>query len=249
MWFPPFHIVVKDNQLYVGRISNNRKKWLYIIIEADFSYGKCGIFLDSNNLKNPVCWAGVRLIGGEGIIVKKNGIYIGKKSGKFSLRKHGLNTSGNLPNLVEEKNEKNVPPNAHYFVKGILKIKEVEYPLWTEKEYFLNGQKLRNKPNSWGEINDNGEHLYYIDRNEDADLEKNKGFIGFYADDILMKSWSDRVFEAKVEDTDRNGKRIVQRVKRSEIGNRKIVSEINENTGKYYHPHQFAGCSPWKSDN
>lgn len=249
MWFPPFHICVVDQDLHIGRYSEDKEDWIYIIVEADFRGGKCGVFLNSDKLNRPVCWAGIQAIGGEGIVLKKNGIWVGKKSGRFFLRSLKFKPSDSLLELVEEENKVQAPEDAHYFVVGTLEIKEVEYPEWTEEEYYINGQQLRNRPNSWGKINEQGDHLYYISRTEPEDITKNEGFVGFYAEDILEKEWSDKVFEAVVKDSGPEGEEARRRVKRSEIGNRKIISEINENTGHYYHPHQFAGISPWKENS
>jgi hypothetical protein len=252
MWFPPFHICIHNNNLHVGRYSEDKQNWIYLVIQADFGYGKCAVYLDSKNLDNPVCWGGVQVIGGEGAILRKNGIWIGKKSERCYLRNWGVSTSGSLPKLVE-KNETKIPENAHCFVKGKLEIKEVEYPNWTEREFYLNGQKLRNKPYSWGKISEDGEHLYYVSRTESEgltqeskDLTEDDGFIGYYAEDILEQEWSDKVFEALVEELGPDGEKIRKRVKRSEIGDKKIISEINDETGHYYHPQQFVGISPWK---
>ena len=131
-------------------------------------------------------------------------------------------------------------------MKGIIEEKIIEYPLWTETEYWLNGQKLNAKPNSWGVINENKEHLYYLSSTEKEDLLLNKGFVGHYADDLINTEIQDKVFEILIEEKDSNGNSVNKRIKKSELKNRKIISEINPHTNKFYHPHQFAGISPWK---
>lgn len=118
--------------------------------------------------------------------------------------------------------------------------------MWQEEEFYLNGQELDNRPNSWGKIN-SLEHLYYISSNETEDLTLNKGFISFYADDILKEPFVNKIFEVEIKDIDKDGNERVLRGKRNKIGKGKIVSEINPSTNNYYHPHEFSGCSPWKN--
>ena len=75
---------------------------------------------------------------------------------------------------------------------------------------------------------------------------ENVGFVGFYADDLLNKEWADKVFEVEIKEFNTEGQECAKRIKRAEMSNKIIISELNQETGKYYHPHQFAGCSPWK---
>ena len=118
-------------------------------------------------------------------------------------------------------------------------------PNWTENLYIINGQRLKSMPYSWGAVNESGDHLYYIDRNELSDLSQNSDFLGFFADDIVVMPWADKIFEVVVEDVDSIGNVIEPRIKRSQINGRKIISEINSETKKYYHPQQFGTSSPW----
>ncbi len=248
IWFAPFKIAVKDGKFMVSRYSNDRKKAIHLYLAGSFEYGKCGIYLNSQDMISFPVWGGFEAIGGEGFKLNGNGIWLGKGVGIIRIANIEIEKTGEVPQVLIFKPHKKIvpPPCAHYFVKGILKVVEVQFPRWTEKEYFMNGQKLRNRPNSWGKINEQGEHLYYIGSNEPADLSQNPGFIGFYADGVLKMPWADKVFDVYVRDKDEQGREIQKRVKRSEVNGREILSEINPSTGKFWHPQQFAGCSPWK---
>lgn len=250
LWFKPFHLIIEDGNLLVGRYSEDMESWIYFSVDGSFKYGDCGIYLNSSELfKTPIS-AGWSITGGKGATINGNGIWLGRGAGQMLIKNINYIKSENIieAKILTIQKKLKPPPGAHYFVKGILTEKISDFPMWKEKVFYLNGQQLENKPNSWGKIdNDTNEHLYYISYNEPCDLSLNKGFIGFYANDVLKEPWSDKVFEAEVIDIDDEGREITVRVKRADIGDRKIVSELNPNNNKYWHPHQFSGNSPWKN--
>tara|TARA_R110001583_G_scaffold122569_1_gene273862 strand:- start:27202 stop:28608 length:1407 start_codon:yes stop_codon:yes gene_type:complete len=249
LWFNPFHLKIEDNDFYVGRYTNNLTTWSYIAIKGYFKHGNCGVFMDSKIPFVTKYLPTMLAIGGKGATIKGTGILLGKGS-IMGLENVNILFSEDFmqkPLLVYPKKVA-TPKNSHYFVRGILKTKRIDFKLWQEDEFYLNGQKLDSRPNSWGKIN-SLEHLYYIASNETEDLTLNSGFIGFYADDILKQPFANKVFEVEVKDIDLEGNALISRVKRNKIGKRKIVSEINFETGKYFHPHQFFGSSPWKKQS
>lgn len=250
MYSPPFHITIIDNDLAVGRYSEDGKDYIYIALNADYRHGKCGIYLNKYEYFNrPVMPDPIfEMKGGEGVTMPGNGIWLGRGCGKMLIRTIKIYNSDTITTAkVLKPNKKIIPPDtANYFIKGKLIIETIEMPNWKEELYFINGQRLENRPYSWGVINDEGAELYYIDRNEPSDLSMNSGFIGFYADDILKMDWSDNIFEAIIEEIDNYGNVFHNQIKRSKTVGRKVISEVNPETQKYYHPHQFAGISPWK---
>lgn len=101
---------------------------------------------------------------------------------------------------------------------------------------------------SWGRVDEcdgNSIELFHITRLEPKDLAINSGFIGFYADDLLSFEWSDRVLEVELEEHSDDGT-YLRRVKRSDVGGGRIVNATNPETGKPFHPQEFAGTCPWK---
>jgi hypothetical protein len=247
LWYDPFHIKTENGKLLVGRISKDGQKWVYINIDAIFEHSKCAIFLTKENLMKELNYYGFEISGNSGATLFGNGIHLGKAGGIMRIRSANILASKNVENKEPKPIIKSpIPKNGNYFVKGIIEEKIIEYPLWTETEYWLNGQKLNAKPNSWGVINENKEHLYYLSSTEKEDLLLNKGFVGHYADDLINTEIQDKVFEILIEEKNPNGNSVNKRIKKSELKNRKIISEINPHTNKFYHPHQFAGISPWK---
>lgn len=247
LWFKPFHLKIEEGDLYVGRYSEDKVSWLYLSIAGSFENGYCGVFLDSNSLFNTPVLTDIIMTGGKGATFKGSGIWLGKGS-TMLISNISFQISDKIMiaqmDPIPKKNR--VPEGAHYFVIGKLITKQIEYPDWVEEEYYLNNQKLEFIPNSWGQINENGDNLYYIGSNESIDLCENVGFVGFYADDLLNKEWADKVFEVEMKEINEDGTEYSKRIKRAEMSNKIIISELNQETGKYYHPHQFAGCSPWK---
>lgn len=246
LWFNPFHLKIENNDFYVGRYSNDFKTWSYIAISGYFKHGNCGVFLNSDEVFETRYLPTMIARGGKGATIYGTGIWLGKGT-TMGLRSVSFYFSDNLINKPKFSfpKKKEIPKNTHYFVRGELKVHKIDFILWQEDEYYLNGQKLDSRPNSWGKIN-SLEHLYYIASNESEDLTLNIGFIGFYADDILKQSFANKVFEVEVKDIDNEGNEFVLKVKRYNLGSRSIISEINPSTNKYYHPHEFAGSSPWK---
>ena len=248
LWFKPFHLKIEEGNLYVGRYSEDKVSWLYLSIAGSFENGFCGVFLDSNSFFNTPVLTDIIMTGGKGATLMGSGIWLGKGS-TMRISNISFQFSDKIMMTQMDQIQKNnkVPEGAHYFVKGKLITKQIKYPDWEEEEYYLNNQKLEFIPNSWGQINENGDHLYYIGSNELIDLCENVGFVGFYADDLLNKEWADKVFEVEIKEFNTEGQECAKRIKRAEMSNKIIISELNQETGKYYHPHQFAGCSPWKT--
>lgn len=249
MWFKPFHLKIDSGSLLVGRYADDMKTWIYFSIEGTFNNGSCGVFLNSSELFETPVWAGWRIVGGKGASITGNGVWLGRGATQMLIFRIDYIKSESIPEVIILPIPKKVNPpmNANYFVKGVLITEIINYPLWDEKLYYLNGQKLENEPNSWGQIDsETNEHLYYITSDEPSDLSLNSGYVGFYADDVLNEQWSDKVFEAEVIDIDQHGNERVIRVKRAEINGRVVVSELNPSTKNYWHPHAF-GNSPWRN--
>jgi len=126
--------------------------WIYFSIEGTFNSGNCGIFLTSSELFKTPVWAGWQIVGGKGATITGNGIWLGRGATQMLIFRIDYLKSDNIPEVIILSKPKKVNPplNAHYFVKGVLITEIVNYPLWNEKVYYLNGQKLENEPNSWG---------------------------------------------------------------------------------------------------
>jgi len=247
LWYDPFHIKIENGQLLVGRVSKNDSKSIYINLDAIFENSKCAVYLTKESLNKELNFYGFEISGNEGTTLFGNGIHLGRGGGTMRIYSANIMASKNVENKIPKPIIKTpVPKNGNYFVKGVIEEKVIEYPLWTETEYWLNGQKLDARPNSWGIINESGEHLYYLSIGEASDLVLNKGFVGHFADDLLNNEIQDKVFEILVEEIDSDGNNIRKRIKRSDLTSQKIISELNADTQKFYHPHQFAGISPWK---
>jgi len=248
MWAAPFHIKIIDGNLSAGRLSKDGREYVYLSVSADYAWGKCGLYLNSNDYFQRPVISDIEMKGGKGTTMVGSGIWFGKGAGRMQLRNVKLYSSSNIksaPNPLKPKKTILPPSDANYFVKGILTTKILPFYMWEEKVFELNGQSLDYEPMSWGQINEEGENLYYISRDEPADLATNVGFVGFYANDLLKYEWADRVFEAEVEEFDSEGNSLTIRVKRANINGRKVLSEVNSETQEYYHPHQFGCISPW----
>ena len=138
--------------------------------------------------------------------------------------------SKNCPRLIELPRQNRKQPQL--FVFGELAVKTIQFPDWTEEEYYLYGFRLRSRPYSWGVIEENDKkiELFHISGSEEAPLEDTKGFVGYWANDLLDKQWANKVFECYVWKEDGEN-RYPLRIKRSEIGCRQIKSEIKPATG------------------
>jgi hypothetical protein len=247
LWYPPFHIYIENNELYVGRVSRDNSKKIYLNLNASIEGSKCGIFLGSKFLIEELNFYGLEISGNTGACLPMNGIFLAKGGGVMLVQEVKILTHGYIEDKSIRVVEKtSIPENANYFVRGFLEERKIEFPLWTEKEYWLNGQKLDAQPCSWGDLDSNGEQLFYLSRQEKEDLFLNPGFVCFYADDLLNTPLQDKVFEIEVETTDPKGFKYSKRIKRCERKDELITAEFNKNTKKYFHPQEFAGMSPWK---
>jgi hypothetical protein len=247
LWYPLFHIKIENEQLLVGRVSNRDSKFIYMNINAIFEGSKCAIYLNKEDLNPDLNFYGFEISGNRGATLFGNGIFLGKGGGTMRISSANIIASKNVENKTPKPKVKTpIPSNGNYFVQGIVKEKIIEFPLWTEIEYWLNGQKLDAQPNSWGIINEKGEYLYYLSSDESEDLALNSGFVGHFADDLTGTEIQDKVFEMEIEEMDSERNLIRKRIKRSEYKGQKIISEHNPQTKKYYYPQQFAGVSPWK---
>jgi hypothetical protein len=245
MWALPFHIKTDKGHLLVGQHDLINKRYVYYGINAELSYGKCGLYLDSKT--NSFLSVGpLKFYGGDSHI-SGTGIHIGRGGGTALIGSVTIVASNNCPRFIEF-----FPPKrkeAQLFVYGFLDIKVIQFPDWIEEEYYLYGLKLQSRPPSWGVIGKDkvGQEieLFHISGGEEAQLEKTPGFVGFWANDLLKKPWAEKVFECSVwEEEEPN--RYAIRVKRCSIGNRQIESEINPETGQWFHPSEYAGVSVWK---
>jgi len=245
MWAPPFHIKTEKKQLLVGQYDLTNKSYVYYGIHGEFSYGNCGLYLDSK--KYPFLSAGSWEAYGGDTHITGTGIHVGRGGHRALIGNISIAVSDNCPRFIEV-----FPPKrseAQLFVTGVLEVRTIQFPDWVEKEYYLYGLKLQSRPLSWGVIgHDKGEQqieLFHIVGTEDAQLEKTEGFVGYWANDLLNQPWADRVFECSVWEGEELN-RSPTRVKRDKIGNRQIESEINSESGRWFHPHEFSGVSVWK---
>jgi hypothetical protein len=248
MFFAPFHVAIDSGSLLVGQYDENGNQSIYFAIDGIFRYGDCALYLDSNRVSQ-LKPSGMKMVGGKGAWIEGTGIWMGFGSSQALLHRIRIYNNG-CEVVAKEAIKKSIEPSAgqNYFVLGSLDIQVIEHPLWTEEEYSINGQKLTSKPFSWGKVDEyDGKsiELFHITRSEPEDLAINSGFIGFYADDVLALEWSDKVFEVEVEEHSEDGA-YVRRVKQSDVGGRRIVNAINPETGKPFHPQEFAGTCPWK---
>lgn len=250
MHFPPFHVVLEPGRFLVGQYGEGSSESVYFEIDGSFSHGSCSLYLDSSR-SSQLKPSEVKMVGGKGAWIEGTGIWVGYGAGQMLLRQIKVANNG-CQFGDKTKNIKSIDPkpDQNYFVVGSLEVRVVQHPIWTEEEYYLNGQKLSSKPFSWGAIGEDGGkrvEVFHISRSEPEDLAKNSGFIGFYADDVLAQEWSDCVFEVEVEHIAGEGTSR-RRVKRSDVGGRRIVNETNPASGKPFHPQEFAGTSPWKDE-
>lgn len=244
MWAKPFHIMTEKKQLLVGQYDLKNNKHVYYGINGTFEYGKCALYLDSK--KTPFLSLGPWRAEGGTTYVSGTGINIGHGAGKAYLRNISIYKSENCPTFVEYNHKRKEP---QLFVLGVLETKVIKYPDWTEKEYYLYGYKLKSRPFSWGKIAINSKNqpieVFHISGSEPSALENSEGFLGYWADDLLEKLWTNQIFECSVWIEDRQHK-FTKRVKRSNMNDYKIENELNPKTSKWFHPHEFAGVSVWK---
>jgi hypothetical protein len=249
MWASPFHIVVKNGDLIVGQYDLIHKSNIYYGIEADFQYGKCGMYLDSTS-KMRLAAGLLRFYGGSSFI-SGTGITLGRGGGRAWIRKVWVSVSKNCSSLIEVKTPVRVEPQV--FVIGTLDIKNVKYPDWEENEYYLNGHRLNSKPYSWGVLEQKSDsnlsiELFHISSNEKVDFERMEGFVGYWADDILDQPWADRVFECYVKAIDEEfGSEYQKRIKMYKVNMSEIIEESTPHTKKWIPPHCFSGVPLWKN--
>tara|TARA_R110001592_G_scaffold243783_1_gene504849 strand:+ start:91306 stop:92712 length:1407 start_codon:yes stop_codon:yes gene_type:complete len=246
LWYPPFRVFIKDGSLWVGRANSSGEKALYVSISGEFNHSKCAIYLDSARLKEEVAFYGFEISGGVGCTLIGNGVHIGKAGGQIRLQGGALSWRGGISDYSQPKTPQ-PPLGTQYFVKGVHEERIVEYPMWKELEYYLEGIKLDSPPISWGKL-ENGEELYHFAPQKGVDFSSMKGFVGHWADDLLNTEFHDYVFNALVIDEDDKGNEYHRTVKRYEMDNYSVVSETNEETGRLIHPHEYSGMSPWKGD-
>lgn len=251
MYVPPFNVLVQQERLIVRQHSFDHSCAALIEVEGDFSYGDCAIYLDSSETNVPELGA-IKLVGGRGVWLEGTGIWFGFGNKSAVIRKVAVRNDGCKTRPTNHKNKSVYPSQEqNYFVVGRLETRLRKHPKWNEELFYLNGQKLFSKPISWGLIDNNEQgkvELFHISRDESEDFAVNEGFVGFYADDVLRQDWSDKVFEAEVLHEDEEGYSYARRVKISEVGERKVIARTNPQTGKPFHPQQFAGITPWKRE-
>lgn len=249
MYVPPFNVVVQQGEVIVKQHAFDYSCTIQVGVEGDFNHGDCAIYLDSSETKVPQIGK-VKMVGGKGIWLEGTGIWFGFGNQTALLRNVAVWNEGCKARSSKPKS-KSVYPSAgqNYFVVGSLQTLRKKHPKWDEELFYLNGQQLYSKPSSWG-ILDVGEQgnieLFHISSQEPEDFATNSGFVGFYADDVLKKDWADKVFEAEVLCEDEDGYSYTKRVKLAEVGEKKVTARINPDTGKPFHPQQFAGITPWK---
>ncbi|MDG4717971.1 MULTISPECIES: hypothetical protein [Thalassospira] len=241
MWIKPFHIYADKKQFKIGQINTNKKQYVYYGIHAQLHYGKCGVFLDSQSTNN-LAVGQLKIYGGNAIITG-TGINLGRGDGYMIFKEMRIDKTPNVPILIEPRPIKR--KEHQIFVTGHLQIKKLQFSSWEEEEYYLDGMKLISKPSSWGVITPNtNEELFHIAGSEQARLENLKGFVGYWADDLLNQSWADRVFECEVKSDEHLNSTV--RVKRSKISGREVVRETSPEDNKWFYPHKFAGVPVWK---
>lgn len=246
-----FHIIVNNGVIIVGQKDRYSLENIYIEVGARFRNGQCGLYLDSSQ-KKKICVGNVKAIGGKGLTMDGTGIWFGFGAAPIML--HEVKVYGNCNRKCIDKTVvKSVEPKSdqNYFIVGVLETQIVKHPMWLEEKFSLNGQSISEKPFSWGiiESSDKGDvELFHISRQEGQDLYKNSGFIGFYADDVMSYDWSDKIFEVAVRAESEYGF-YEERVKKCDVGEREVVSEVDSQTGKPYWPQSFVGTIPWKGLN
>jgi len=249
MWSSPFHIVVNNGDLIVGQHDLENNSHIYYGIEADFRFGKCGIYLDSSS-KVRLAAGPIKFYGGA-TFISGTGITLGRGGGSSRPRKISVSISENCPSLIEAVIPKRQSPQV--FFVGTLVTKTVRYPDWEEKEFYLDGHRLQDKPHSWGVIvkmdGNLPTELFHISSSEKVNFEQMEGFVGYWADDVLKQPWSDRVFDCYVKAIDEEtGSEYQKRIKMYEANESEIVEEAMPHTKKWIPPHMFAGVSLWKND-
>jgi hypothetical protein len=242
MWVPPFHIKIDNKQLLVGQYEKD--KYVYYRIDGDFLHGKCGLFLNSRN--TPILSVGDWYAKGGETYIKGTGICIGRRAYQAKIRHISLYASENCPRFIEYTFSRS---ERQLFVSGVLEIKNIKYPDWKETLYLLNGIELESRPLSWGKIGENEQdqsiEVFHISGSEASVLECSEGFLGYWADDLLEKTWTNQIFECSVW-VENGQNKYMKRVKRCNMNDYEIENEFNTETGQWFHPHEFAGVSVWK---
>lgn len=246
-WYYRCHILLSEENLIVAKYSKDLMSCIYTVFEADFQYGNCGIYIQDEK-DSPLKYGDFQVRGGQGLMSESNGIYVGRGCSNIYLRGWHFDFIGKVELIQNQSKKTTIPDGAHLFVVGKLTSQVEKYPSWEETKFFLNGIKLTYKPNSWGQINEDGDELFYISSHESQDLISNKGFIGFYADDVLKQSWADKAFEVDVEEISEDGFTYSLRVKVCDINGRKVLYPENYPNERPIVPQHFAGCDPWKSN-
>jgi hypothetical protein len=65
---------------------------------------------------------------------------------------------------------------------------------------------------------------------------------------LMGTVYQDFVFEVETEELDDFGNQSIARFKRKDSLGKKVIKETDPLTGKFLHPHEFAGMSPWKTN-
>lgn len=87
MWFSPFHVLIDNGNLTIGRFSNNRLNYIYLTVTGgEFIGGNIGLYLNSKELDDYPNWNGFSIIGGDGISLNENGINIGKGASNMIIK-------------------------------------------------------------------------------------------------------------------------------------------------------------------
>lgn len=253
MWAPPFHVLIKNHNLLVGRQDIKRGKMIYFSISGEFKYGACALYLDSTCRLDSDFKAELEISGGEGVYIRGTGICIARSSATALVGAIGLYSSEEDFSSNKCNFETDVRPKRNgqqIFIIGCLETRVVKFPDWEEQEYYLYGYKLNYKPLSWGTVgldDKSGKsiELFHIDGGVRAPFEDTAGFVGYWADDFVNEDWAKNVFECYVWEDTEDGRYQV-RVKIKDISDREIAEEINPETGRWFHPHEFSGVSVWK---
>jgi hypothetical protein len=85
MWIYPFRVLVKDKELVIRRYSKKENNYIELQVDMDFEYGRCGIYLDKNDLPEDIVFSGLYLHGGQYLKVRKKWNLGWKKMSKNEL--------------------------------------------------------------------------------------------------------------------------------------------------------------------
>lgn len=253
LWFNIFHVKIENDVLFVGRYFKP-KSYVYLSINGKFFNNDCAI-LFSDFLEDifhiPAIFSPNPKTFDEAFRLRYNGIWIGKGRGEKRITQILISCSNDVQKIPVINYIKVIqPPNkGNYFVKGLVTKEILPFP-WEECFFWLNGQRIISEIVVLGKINPNDdsckEHLFLLKRNEAEDFALNKGFVGFYADDILKCDFADNIFEVEVQDTEKSKSK---RIKRFELDESyELISEIDVNTSKYYLPDTGTFKNLWKTD-